>query len=164
MRWEVRGGRPERERNQKKWRVVINQVKVPAVAAVAVFFFLLHVYRHLTLPSSSFFNLIKRPAQQSAVHRVRWGLSISLIKQELIKGLPVPMQEKGLSHIMHNLLDKKKPLHTNKEIKSRVKSNSRGIVKSGRHVVLYTWQDLCTSAMHLYALLCLNSDKLMSSQ
>lgn len=107
-----------------------------------------------------FFNLIK----QSAVHRVRWGLSISLIKQELIKGLPVPMQEKGLSHIMHNLLDKKKPLHTNKEIKSRVKSNSRGIVKSGRHVVLYTWQDLCTSAMHLYALLCLNSDKLMSSQ
>lgn len=54
------------------------------------------------------FNLINHPAQQRAVRCVRWGLSISLIKQELIKGLPVPMQAKGLSHIMHNLLDKKK--------------------------------------------------------
>lgn len=33
----------------------------------------------------------------------------------------------------------KKPLYTSKEIKSRVKSNSRRIVK----MVLYTWRDLC---------------------
>lgn len=66
---------------------------------------------------------------------LRGGLSISLIKQELIKGLPVPMQAGGLSHIMHNLLDdkkkKKKASPHNEEIKSRVKSNSRGIIETG---------------------------------
>lgn len=42
------------------------------------------------------------------------------------------MQAEGLSHIMHNLLGReKKPLYTSKEIKSRVKSNSGGIVKMG---------------------------------
>lgn len=51
-RWGARGGHPERERNKKKWRVLINQVKVQAVAAVAICF-RLHVSRHLTLPSSS---------------------------------------------------------------------------------------------------------------
>lgn len=48
-KWE---GAIQRERNKKKWRVLINQVKVQVVAAVAIFF-LLHVSRHLTLPSSS---------------------------------------------------------------------------------------------------------------
>lgn len=144
-----RGPPRERKTNKKKWRILINQVKVQAVAAVTAIFFSPPCFP--TFDASIFFsfNLIMCLAQRWAVRRVRWGLSISLIKQELIKGLPVPMQAEGLSHIMHNLLDKKKPLHTNKEIKSRVKSNSRGIVKGGLHVVLYTWQDLCTSVMHM---------------
>lgn len=50
------------------------------------------------------------------------------------------MRPEGLSHIMHNLgggkrrkkkNKERKPLYTSKEIKSRVKSNSRGIVKEG---------------------------------
>ncbi len=44
----------ERERgNKKKWRVLINQVKVQPVVAATAIFFLLRVSRHLTLPSSA---------------------------------------------------------------------------------------------------------------
>lgn len=40
---------------------------------------------------------------------------------------------------------KNAPLYTSKEIKARVKSNSRGIVKMGLGVALCTWPDLCVT-------------------
>lgn len=69
------------------------------------------------------------------------------------------MRPEGLSHIMHSLVggdkwrkkkEERKPLNTSKEIKSRVKSNSRGIVKKGSvggkrggglRIMQGTWQD-----------------------
>lgn len=87
-------------------------------------------------------------ALRRAVGCVRWGLSISLIKHGLIKGLRVPAQAEGLSHIMH------KPLHWKKRKEKKSHSTCKKrlgqkwnliqgeMLKPWFHIVLNIWQDL----------------------
>lgn len=111
--------------------MLINQVKVQPVATTTAIFPppCFPTFDASVFPS---FNLIN--FCECSRGRGRGGgplcqsLSISLIKQGLIKEPPLPMQVPGLSHIRHNLLDKN---NTSKEIMSRVKSNSRRIVTRG---------------------------------
>lgn len=102
-------------------------------------FFPLRVFRHLTLPSSPLLisSTSTSAGGEGGGARQRAPLcqmgSVDISHQIGADQRPACAHAGGRikPHHAQPPLRKKEPLHTNKEIKSRVKSNSRGIVKKG---------------------------------